>query len=84
MRIPRGSIYSNYFKKKTITPKAKTYLIEGIGEDFLPDTIDFSIIDTVVQVTDKERVFDGKKTCQTRRHADGKLKRGCSSRGFTV
>ena len=33
---------------------AKTYLIEGIGEDFIPETIDFSYIDDVVQVSDKE------------------------------
>lgn len=51
---PIGSIYTDYFNHKKIESKPKTYLIEGIGEDFIPETIDFSFIDAVVQVTDKE------------------------------
>ena len=51
---PVGSIYTDYFKKKLVNNAAKTYLTEGIGEDFIPRTIDFSFIDSVVQVTDKE------------------------------
>lgn len=51
---PRGSLYTDYFKDKKIKPRAKTYLIEGIGEDFIPKTINFSYIDDVVQVNDKE------------------------------
>jgi cystathionine beta-synthase len=33
---------------------AESYKIEGIGEDFLPSTMDLAIIDEVIQVTDKE------------------------------
>ena len=33
---------------------AETYKIEGIGEDFLPGTLDLAVIDEVVQVSDKE------------------------------
>lgn len=51
---PRGSIYANFFRKKKLTKTAKTYLIEGIGEDFIPETIDFSFIDDIMQVNDKE------------------------------
>jgi cystathionine beta-synthase len=32
----------------------KTYKIEGIGEDFIPSTLDLSLIDEVVQVDDRE------------------------------
>ena len=32
----------------------KTYKVEGVGEDFLPETMDLSIIDDVVQVSDKD------------------------------
>jgi cystathionine beta-synthase len=32
----------------------KTYKIEGIGEDFLPTTLDLNIIDEVVQVDDRQ------------------------------
>ncbi len=35
-------------------PHPKTYKIEGIGEDFLPSTLDLSVIDEVVQVDDRE------------------------------
>lgn len=32
----------------------KTYKVEGIGEDFLPSTLDLSVIDDVVRIGDKE------------------------------
>ena len=35
-------------------PFMKTYKIEGIGEDFIPSTLDLSLIDEVVQVDDRE------------------------------
>lgn len=35
-------------------PFLKTYKVEGIGEDFLPGALDLSLIDEVVQVTDRE------------------------------
>ncbi len=35
-------------------PFLKTYKTEGIGEDFLPSTTDMSVIDEIVQVSDKE------------------------------
>ena len=34
--------------------KPKTYKVEGIGEDFLPSTLDLGIIDDVIQVGDKD------------------------------
>jgi cystathionine beta-synthase len=51
---PKGSIYKECFNTGKAKKAAKTYLIEGIGEDFIPQTIDFTNIDEVVQVTDKE------------------------------
>jgi cystathionine beta-synthase len=35
-------------------PHPKTYKTEGIGEDFLPTTLDLAVVDEVVQVGDKE------------------------------
>jgi cystathionine beta-synthase len=32
----------------------KTYKVEGIGEDFLPSTLDLSIIDDVIRIGDRE------------------------------
>lgn len=34
--------------------EATTYKVEGIGEDFLPSSLDLSVIDRVLRVTDKE------------------------------
>ncbi len=48
-----GSIVYDKFKTNTDVP-ALTYKIEGIGEDFIPDNYDFSVIDDMVQVEDKE------------------------------
>lgn len=50
---PIGSILHDYIKSGKMTT-AHTYKIEGIGEDFIPKNYDFSIIDDVMQVTDKE------------------------------
>lgn len=50
---PVGSLYYDYFKTGKMT-QAHPYQVEGIGEDFLPTTIDFDVIDEVVRVTDKE------------------------------
>lgn len=33
--------------------EATTYKVEGIGEDFIPDTLDLSLVDEVVQVDDQ-------------------------------
>ncbi len=35
-------------------PILKTYKLEGIGEDFIPSTLDLSLCDLVVQVNDRE------------------------------
>lgn len=50
---PIGSIYYQYFKTKKIPNIFKTYKVEGVGEDFIPSTIDFSVIDDVIPVSDK-------------------------------
>lgn len=50
---PYGSLYYEYFKTGKIGT-AETYVVEGIGEDIIPATIDFSYIDEVVRVTDKD------------------------------
>ncbi len=50
---PVGSLYYDYFKTGRMT-EAFSYVIEGIGEDFLPSTIDFGVIDDVVRVNDRE------------------------------
>lgn len=50
---PIGSVFYEFFKTGRL-PEPRTYKVEGIGEDFLPQTMDFSVVDEVVQVTDRE------------------------------
>jgi cystathionine beta-synthase len=50
---PLGSLYYEYFKTRNIGT-ARTYVVEGIGEDILPSTMDFSVLDDVLEVSDEE------------------------------
>jgi cystathionine beta-synthase len=50
---PEGSVYTEYKKSGKFGP-IFAYKTEGIGEDFMPSTIDFQYIDEVFQVSDKE------------------------------
>src|SRR5215467_2608836 len=50
---PVGSLYYEYAKSGTIG-KARTYVVEGIGEDIFPQTMNFQILDDVLQVNDEE------------------------------
>lgn len=50
---PEGSVYGPYLREgQRIQPHP--YDVEGIGEDFFPTTMDLSIVDDVVTVTDAE------------------------------
>lgn len=50
---PVGSLLYHYFQTRELGP-AHGYKVEGVGEDFLPATLNFDLIDDVVQVTDRE------------------------------
>ena len=53
---PIGSLLYDVWKAggSLVGLKASTYKIEGIGEDFVPTTLDLGLIDLVVQVDDAE------------------------------
>jgi cystathionine beta-synthase len=50
---PIGSLYYEFAKTGKVG-KAHTYVVEGIGEDIFPGTMDFKVLDDVLQVTDRE------------------------------
>lgn len=50
---PEGSVFYEYFKTGKIT-QPHVYKVEGIGEDYLVKDVDFSVIDDIIQVGDKE------------------------------
>lgn len=48
-----GSILEPFFRTGEVV-EARSYVLEGIGEDIFPDNLDFSVIDDMVIVYDKE------------------------------
>lgn len=49
-----GSVYKHYFETGEFDKEViHSYLTEGIGEDIIPENMDFDLIDEVVQVNDK-------------------------------
>ncbi len=47
-----GSLYEDYFKKRETS--VHSYLIEGIGEDFIPPIVNFADIDDIITVSDRD------------------------------
>jgi cystathionine beta-synthase len=56
---PHGSILSSVFKGKK--GAARPYKVEGIGEDFLPATLDMSVIDEFVEVSDRDAFLTARR-----------------------
>lgn len=50
---PIGSLYYDYVKSGRLT-RPFSYYVEGIGEDFLPSTMNLKIVDEIVRVDDRE------------------------------
>jgi cystathionine beta-synthase len=50
---PIGSLYYEFVKTGKVG-KALTYVVEGIGEDFFPKTMNLDILDDILQVNDEE------------------------------
>jgi len=48
-----GSIFTEYFRTGKVG-KAAPYLLEGLGDEFLIGCADFSVIDEMVQVSDRD------------------------------
>ena len=51
---PVGSILEEYINRGTLSDKSASWMVEGIGEDFLPDIADFSRVKQAYAISDKE------------------------------
>lgn len=75
MPDPIGSIYYDYFHTGKIPPGGNcNYQLEGIGEDHLAHAMDFSVVDDVIKVQDKDAFQCGRRLAD----ADGIFAGGSS------
>jgi cystathionine beta-synthase len=51
---PVGSILTQYINEGTLSTKSASWMVEGIGEDFLPPISDFSRVKKAYAISDKE------------------------------
>ncbi len=51
---PVGSILTEYINEGTLSEKSGSWMVEGIGEDFLPTISDFSRVKKAYAISDKE------------------------------
>jgi cystathionine beta-synthase len=51
---PVGSILAQYINEGTLSTKSASWMVEGIGEDFLPSISDFSRVKKAYAISDKE------------------------------
>ncbi len=53
---PVGSLLTHYFYTKELI-EAHQYLVDGIGEDFVPSTCQFQYVDDMIQVGDRDSLI---------------------------
>jgi len=51
---PVGSVLAEYINTGNLTEKSSSWLVEGIGEDFIPDIADFSRVTKAYAISDAE------------------------------
>lgn len=60
---PIGSIYYSNFKNESFSYDAR-WAIEGIGSNFIPNILDFSVIDDVFPVSDSDALGCSRLACE--------------------
>ncbi|MDX1556187.1 MAG: pyridoxal-phosphate dependent enzyme, partial [Xanthomonadales bacterium] len=58
---PVGSILAQYINEGTLPTKSSSWLVEGIGEDFLPVISDFTRVNKAYAISDKESFTVGRE-----------------------
>jgi cystathionine beta-synthase len=58
---PVGSILTEYINEGTLSTKSASWMVEGIGEDFLPSISDFSRVKKAYAIADKESFLAGRE-----------------------
>jgi len=58
---PIGSILAQYINEGTLSEKSASWLVEGIGEDFLPTISDFSRFSKAYSISDHDSMLTGRE-----------------------
>jgi len=63
---PEGSILEEYINRGTLATESGSWMVEGIGEDFLPTISDFTRVKKAYSIGDKESFLVGREllTCE--------------------
>jgi cystathionine beta-synthase len=61
---PEGSLYHHEFYGTTANADIHSYKVEGIGEDFLPTTLNLKIVDEIVTVNDEDAFLTARELAQ--------------------
>jgi cystathionine beta-synthase len=80
---PQGSLFYEYWKTGNVG-KARTYVVEGIGEDIIPAVLDFSVLDDVIQVNDEECFLWARRLAKREGILTGGSGGGCISAALRV
>ena len=62
---PVGSILTEYVLTKNVSKDVGSWLVEGIGEDFIPSIADFSITKSAYSISDEESFETARKLLRT-------------------
>jgi cystathionine beta-synthase len=58
---PEGSILAEYINEGILSDKSASWLVEGIGEDFLPTISDFTRVKKAYAISDRESFLVGRE-----------------------
>lgn len=62
---PEGSVLTTYVQTGRLPDHCGSWSVEGIGEDFIPDNADFSLIKAAYTISDKESLLTARELLRT-------------------
>src|SRR3546814_19187534 len=58
---PKGSILAEYIETGHLRKEVGSWMVEGIGEDFLPDVADLSRVRKAYEISDRESMLTARE-----------------------
>ena len=80
---PEGSVLADYIDTGKLGPSG-SWLVEGIGEDFIPDICDLSLVTQAYTISDAESFAAARELLAEGRHAGRLVVRHVAGRGAAL